>query len=117
MSESPKANKLDAAKLTVECVKHLATLSTGSILLVVAFLEKLFKVPKLKWCIVVSLAAFVLTILTSLVLFFISVQQVEDDFANQDSLLTSVVFLGMFGAFVIGIVSLVIFFVANLYAT
>jgi hypothetical protein len=116
MCESPKANKLEAAKLKVECVKHLATLSTGSILLVVAFLEKLFKVPKLKWCIVVSLAAFVLTILTSLVLFGISVQQVED-FDNEDSLLTSVVFVGMFGAFVIGIVSLVIFFVANLYAT
>ena len=115
MCESPKANKLEAAKLKVECVKHLATLSTGSILLVVAFLEKLFKVPKLKWCIVVSLAAFVLTILTSLVLFGISVQQVEDDFDNEDSLLTSVVFVGMFGAFVIGIVSLVIFFVANLY--
>jgi O-antigen/teichoic acid export membrane protein len=55
----------EGEKLFFESMKHLTTLSTGSILLLVTFLEKLFSNPRWKALIAVTLVSFVVSIVCS----------------------------------------------------
>jgi hypothetical protein len=59
-----KTASIDINKLTFEAMKHLTTLSAGSIVLMVTFLEKLFNTSR-EWIglVGVALIAFVLSIL------------------------------------------------------
>jgi hypothetical protein len=50
-------------ELSYDFIKHLTTISAGSILLIIGFLEKLFPVPQWKLFVIISLVAFALTIL------------------------------------------------------
>lgn len=55
----------EGEKLFYDSMKHLTTLNTGSILLLVTFLEKLFGNPRWKALIAVSLISFVASIVCS----------------------------------------------------
>jgi len=67
MSETPQSSQED--KDLVEYLKYLTTLSTGSIILQIAFLEKVFPHPKWKALLVASLLFFTLSIIASIVLY------------------------------------------------
>src|SRR5438093_516821 len=54
-------------KLATNYMKHLTTLSTGSILIMATFLEKLFIRPTWKGLIVISFAAFTVSIVGAMV--------------------------------------------------
>jgi len=54
---------VESAKLWSEYLKHLTTLSVGSIVLLTAFLEKLFKQPEWIFSLVISLIGFLLCVL------------------------------------------------------
>lgn len=53
--------RTESIKLQFDLYKHLTTLSTGAILLLAAFLEKLFKEPHGKWLVGVSMGCFLLS--------------------------------------------------------
>lgn len=55
----------EALKLLFEVYKHTTTLSTGSILLLATFLEKLFKSPKEVSLVTISLICFLVAVITS----------------------------------------------------
>ena|SRR2546425_10985848 len=63
-AEDDKA-RTEGAKLMFESIKHLTTLSTGSILVLVALLEKVFKNPHWKALMVIAFACFTLSMLAS----------------------------------------------------
>lgn len=73
MSEAAKASELTAeqkarqesVKLLFEVFKHTTTLSTGSIILLATFLEKLFKSPREVNLVMVSLICFLVSVITS----------------------------------------------------
>lgn len=65
--DATNANILEGQKLFFEALKHLTTLSTGSILLIVTFVEKLFVEPQWKSLIPITLIAFVLSTIAALV--------------------------------------------------
>ena len=56
----------EGGKLFFDLMKHLTTLSTGSLLLLVAFLEKLFPNPCCRWMIISVLCSLLLSVLGSL---------------------------------------------------
>jgi hypothetical protein len=56
----------ESEKLYFDSMKHLTTLNTGSILLLITFLEKLFQKPEWKFLVVVSLSIFVLSNICSI---------------------------------------------------
>lgn len=58
----------EAVKLQYDAFKHLTTLNTASILLLVAFLEKLFINPRAKFLVAFAFLCFIVSILTSFVL-------------------------------------------------
>jgi Mg2+ and Co2+ transporter CorA len=55
----------ESGKLFYDMYKHLTTLSTGSILILVAFLEKVFANPRWKILVALSFVFFLLTIIFS----------------------------------------------------
>jgi hypothetical protein len=58
---------VEGQKLLFDVCKHLTTLCTGSILILVALLEKLLQNPRWKLLIVVSFGGFILSIIYSVV--------------------------------------------------
>ena len=63
----------ESGKLLFDLMKHLTTLSTGSIVLLVVFVEKLFPNPSFKWFIVVVLSSLILSTISSLLTMFVIV--------------------------------------------
>src|ERR1051326_7499597 len=55
----------EGAKMMFESIKHLTTLSVGSILILIALLEKLFKNPHWRVLVAISFLTFTLSILAS----------------------------------------------------
>ena len=100
-------------------LKHLVTLSTGCILIMVTFLEKLFQQPTWKFLVAVSLVGFALSIFGSLVVHFLSVMQVnkpEDNPIGKGLAVSGITCTVLsFGGFLLGLVALVVFGVKNIY--
>jgi len=97
-------------------LKHLTTLSTGSILLEVAFLEKVFSHPKWKACAVISLLSFMISVMASIVVYWHSLMMTFSALGKTDirRILLLVGLIFTFSGFVLGIVSLTVFAIANL---
>lgn len=98
-------------------VKHLNTLATGSIILEVSFLEKIFPHPHWKLLAVLSLASFTVSVISALVLYSLTVTAagkplvtLKDD--RMGRILLRLVLIG----FLVGITSLAVFGMRNLLA-
>ncbi len=114
--ELPQA-ELEYNKAYIEYLKHLTTLSTGSIVLMTAFLEKLFAKPLWKPAVVVSLVGFMISVLSSATTYTLIVEYEFDEDSEEQpmwSLLLGVlsIFLTWLG-FLVGIISLSIFAIRN----
>lgn len=103
-------------KLKYDFYKHLTTLGTGSILLLVTFLEKIFARPVWKGLVATAFCLLLTSTLTSLVeMNVISsvIQYMEID--EKDEKRSVIIVVVTLASFVLGIISLVIFTVKNLY--
>ena len=110
---------LEHTKQQLDYIKHMTTLSTGSILLLTTFLEKLFVRPHWKLLIVISFAGFTISVLASVLVHTIYVHD-NQFFVNLTLPPTFKVKVYwrsnqiMWCGFLIGILSLSIFAVRNL---
>jgi hypothetical protein len=104
----------EGTKLRYDAMKHLTTLSTGSILILVAFLEKLFTSPKWKALIATAFISFVLTIIASYMamLQFATLVSALEKIRGDSPIFRTYIMSLIF--FLIGIISLVIFALRNL---
>lgn len=110
---------IEQTKIFNDYIKHLNTLSTGSILLLVTFLEKIFVNPSGKWLVIVSLICFLLsviggvalkTILTLLAYFGGDEDNVSETVDNIRGIAIFLLWIG----FLFGLISLAIFGIVNL---
>ncbi len=110
---------LEYAKNVVEFIKHLTTLSTGAIVLQIAFLEKVFPHPHWKAFIAVSLLSFTLSIVASGVAYTTLLPAGRSRWLFGP--ITTGEMVGLFGIWVsllgvlLGILNLVIFALKNLF--
>ena len=108
------------SKFWVDYLKHLTTLSTGSILLVVTFLEKLSSRPHWKWAVITTVAALLLSVLGSVVAFTVlalnvDIWDTEDDAGGQHGdRIARVGLYASWAGFVLGMLSLAVFAIRNL---
>jgi hypothetical protein len=107
------------AQLFNEYIKHINTLSTGSILILVTFLEKLFLHPEGKWLVSVSIIGFLVSIIggvtTKTIFTFIAYHSTdEDEVGNTQNLVRGLGIWALWLGFLIGISSFAIFGVINL---
>lgn len=99
----------------IEYVKHLTTLSTGSIVLQVAFLEKVFPHPQWRALIVISLCAFGISVLGSVVAYWLLMNELRTYTETQAYRLAGS-FIVIWASFLIGIVALGAFGIRNVIA-
>jgi hypothetical protein len=108
------------AKFWVEYFKHLTTLSTGSILLVVTFLEKLSSQPHWKWAVVAAILALLLSVLGSVAAFTVvalNVDSWDTDDDPREQFGEKIARLSLYtawGGFGVGMISLALFAIRNL---
>lgn len=108
-----KISRFELLKLSFDWCKHVSTLSTGSLLLMVTFLEKLKAQPSWKFLLPIALLGFVAAILGTL-----AVQLEHLITEDYDAKPT---FLGKFGmratpfGFLVGIVFVLVFALKNLF--
>ena len=116
---SPSPSHLEFHKAFYDYLKHLSTISTGSIVLLAAFLEKIFAQPRWKPLIAVSVAGFLVTVVASVVTYSVMVLSfprpgIETKKWEKDLVIFAILFtwLGFFS----GVISLAVFIVKNLFA-
>ena len=121
---TPKAHEpypFEYTELVASYLKHLTTLSTGSIALQIAFLEKIFPRPKWKAFIVVSLLSFTVSIVASALSYIIvialtgraelSTERVKrTKVAGHRTLVMALI------GFLVGVIAIIIFVLRNLFA-
>jgi amino acid permease len=119
MSAEGKDNQsviVEVYKANIDYAKHLTTLSTGSIVLLTVFAEKVFPAPVWKAAAAASIVGFMISILGGLIVHTVFVRAMAmrgqadwaAEFAGQ-----SMVWMLWLG-FLIGILSLAVFAIANL---
>ncbi len=110
-----KANE-ESWKLKYDIYKHLTTLSTGSILLLVTFLEKIFVRLVWKGLVIAAFCLLFIAILASFIVMNILASVIRDMKLNkrEERFNTKIIGFALI-AFLLGILSLIIFAVVNLY--
>lgn len=103
-------------KAIVDHCKHITTLSSGFILVMVTFLEKLFLQPDWKWLVVFSFISFAISIVLSVfsqafvIDYLYPVKEID---TSLQATRTAVVLIFTWSSFTIGTLSLIIFGVKN----
>ena len=105
-------------KLHYDTFKHLTTLNTGSILILVTFLEKLFTKPVWKELVAVAFGFFVLSIIISLLAMISIASSIRDmgGFAELEKKYDMGVVVSGVTLFTLGIICLIVFGIKNLYS-
>ena len=108
---------LEFFKCNFDYFKHLTNLSTGSILMIAIFFEKVFSKPILKQAIVISIAGFLITIISSVVAYTVSVTTFTNPWNKSTNIeirvIATSITIALIG-FLAGIISLAIFILFNL---
>ena len=109
----------ESTKLNVDYLKHITTLATGSIILLVTFLDKIFDHPKHTWMIIMVLISLLLTVIfasTSFISLGISYQAWEQGNEPKGWVDTTagICFLLSYISFVIGLIFFTVFSISNL---
>lgn len=98
-------------------LKHLTTLSTGSIVIIATFLEKLFANPEWRILVSISIASFLLSIVGSLITYLFSVLRVNKDQSKKIPKPVLILVIPnvalAFGGFLSGIICLGVFAIKN----
>jgi len=99
-------------------LKHLTSLSTGSIIIIVAFLEKIFNNPEWKYLVGISIVLFLVSIIGCVIAHLLSVLEVDQPVEKR---MSKPVLIGFsistpmaFGGFLGGIICFGIFAIKNL---
>jgi hypothetical protein len=107
----------ESLKLRYDIYKHLTTLCTGSILLLISFLDKIFERPVWKGFVIAALCLFLISTLASLFVMHViasTVQYMEthNKYGKRDAAVIVIALI----SFLLGIVSLIFFAAKNLGA-
>ena len=107
------AIRLERHKAINEYLRFLTTLSTGSIVLLTSFLEKLTIHPKAGYLIGISLVGFTVSITASVLAYTVTTFYLGRDMSDEGSTLSSVGLLLTWLSFLIAIIALTVFALLN----
>jgi len=103
-------------KLRYDTYKHLTTLATGSILLLVTFIEKLFTRPLWRGLVIAAFCMFFLTIMASFFLMNMLVSFIrEGEVGKRDERLSLALIRVALVSFLLGVISLIFYAVKHLF--
>lgn len=114
------ASEGDFFKSIYDHLKHVATLATGSILLLSTFLERVFKDPLQSWLVGVSIAALFISLVSSMVSYASFLLEFpRQNVKIQDSINRYIAVVGLLTtwlSFLVGVGAIGTFFLINWYA-
>jgi|RhiMetdeSRZDD1v2_1073273.scaffolds.fasta_scaffold45817_5 hypothetical protein len=117
--DTDKEYSSESAKLAYDLYKQLITIDTGSIVLLVTLLDKLFQHPEWRGAMVLSLVGFTVSVAGCTGMLVIVVADVahRGDFGNTgvSNLAGATATIVAWAGFLTGLVSLVVFTLKNLY--
>ena len=116
MSDASTNTRTEFLKAVSDHFKHITTLSSGFILVMVAFLEKFFAKPEWKSLVIVAFVSFALATLFSVIaqVFFIDLMRRSQVSATEGTEgITTGVTLAAWGSFLVGTLSLIALSVKN----
>jgi hypothetical protein len=117
LSTEQRQARQEGQKLLYDSIKHLTTLSTGSVLILATFLEKFFKEPEWKALMVLAFVGFIASMLFSFATMLAlskSIFSLEEK--TESGSRSGAIFLRLsILSFLIGIISLVSFSLKNFY--
>jgi hypothetical protein len=117
-TEAQEKAYLEAQKLIFDTFKHLTTISTGAVLLLLAFLERLFKNPEWQALVAVAFTGFILTTIASIILMVMIATDIRSygtEFSNKQEAVMMISLVLTILSFSVGIASLVVFALKNFY--
>ena len=108
---------IEAYTTAFDYMKHISSLCTASILLLVAFLEKLFTNPEWKFCVALSLVSFLICVVSCLVCQAATIEMIDNEktIARWAKPTLYLGFAAVWTFFSIGLASLTLFAIVNLY--
>lgn len=118
MMTNPPTHKMERYKLITDYLKHLTTLSTGSILLLAAFLEKIFPNPSGKMLVIVSLVGFMISVVASIVAYTYAILDFPGDgprMTRTSTIAGGSALMAAWLGFLAGVASMMIFAIVNLF--
>lgn len=105
---------LEGRKLFYDAFKHITTLSTGSILLLITFLDKVFKNPASLWLFVLSTISFVVSMTISVVVMMILAGAITNrGLEKEDRKMVTLVIGTAISSFFVGVIVFIIFALQN----
>jgi len=116
--EEKDTRRLEFHKAFYDYLKHLSTISTGSIVLLAAFLEKIFAQPRWKVLVGVSVAGFLISVTASVITYSLMVLNFPRPGITSHKWEGTVIFFAVlltWVGFISGVVSLAIFILRNLF--
>lgn len=112
-------SEIEIYKFEFEYLKYLTTICTGSILIVITFMEKLFKNPEYKPLIAIALCSFLLSTIVCAISQACIIEKISEkkNLAWRDKIQKWTIGLILFAllSYLIGVVSLVSFGLKNLF--
>jgi hypothetical protein len=118
-AQEKDTSHLEFHKAFYDYLKHLSTISTGSIVLLAAFLEKIFAQPRWKPLVGVAVAGFLITVIASIITYSLMVLNFPRPGIKRQKWEGNVVFFAVlltWIGFISGVISLAIFILKNLFA-
>lgn len=118
LSDRQFQRKLESYRAERDFYKHLTTLSTGSVILIATFLEKVFPNPEWTELVNVSLSGFAVSVVGCAVMYALSVLDTDSELSLHTQMPTRWVgwlpITAGLGGFFVGIASLAAFAIHNL---
>jgi hypothetical protein len=118
LSDRQFERKLESYRAERDLYKYLTGLSTGSVVLVSTFLERVFPKPEWKSLISVSVAGFALSVAGCAIMYALSVLHTDSELSLEARMptnwVTAITIGAGFGGFFIGIAALAAFVIRNL---
>ena len=112
-------SEIEIYKLEFEYLKYITTICTGSVLVVITFLEKLFQNPEWKAAIAVSLCSFLLSIIICAFSQASIIEKASEkndlSWRNKVQKFTVGLIFSALITFLVGVISLVVFGLKNLF--
>jgi hypothetical protein len=113
-TEKQLQKEMDYSKAFIEYLKFLITISTGSIVVLTSFLERLESQPELGYLIGIALSAFMLSIVAALIQYTMLLYTLGTVASITENIFGGLIIAVVWGSFLIAIVSLTIFGLVNL---
>jgi ABC-type dipeptide/oligopeptide/nickel transport system permease component len=107
-----QSSKTETHKLVFELLKQLTTLSSGGSLLVIAIAEKLFPQPEWGWSVALSLVAFLVCLVSS-VMMMLQLATHTGEFPDDEKQFAVTTLAIALGSFCIGVMLVVVFSLKN----